>query len=839
MTRIADLRISDIISRDVQTIAPSSTLWAAAGLMARARVSSLVVTSADAKALGILSAGDLVRLQARGVTFSTRVSEVVDGTPMSMPIGQDLRSAYVMLRRAGVTQMLADADGRLAGLVSETDVCRHLSAEGLGRAGDLGSLIERDIPRLGLGSSLGEALAAMARDGRGLILVMGSERLLGTLSERDLPELLAQKKDVSALPLGEVMRAPPVTIPRDRLNAEALELMDRSRIEHLPVLEADGALLGVLTRARMLECVGFELLEESIEEESVLSRASSESESRLELRRMHAILDALVEGATDAIFVKDQSGTCVLANGAMARLIGRPINELVGRDDFGLFPAELAERYRADDRRIMSTGVTETYEEPVVTPAGTFEFLTTKGPLVVNGEVRGIFGIARDITARKHAEEALRQSEARLDLAQRIAGVGHWQIDPRGHVLIWSDEMYRLTGLDPTGGPPSWKTYLDWVHPEDRARVREAQSEVLRTGKPTQTEFRNNPAKGPKHHFVHRVEAELDSKGRVTRLVGTCQDVTELWRAEAEARQRGAVLESVFRAIPDLFFLMDGDGTIRDYRAQRPSDLYAPPEQFLGKRVQDVAPPQIAEAFEQQLRAARSQAGVVSFEYTLPLHGSERRYEARLSRLEGDGRCVAMVRDITEQHQARQVLAESERRYALAAAIGRSAAWEMWPVKGRLFFDDNLPRVMGYDKGDLSEALEDWLRIIPDHARAGFEAALETVAEGRSHRFDLEHPVCRKDGSVGWAHVTGERVSAPGEEPLRLIGSSMDITERKHGESERETQLGELRRWHEAMLGRESRILELKGEINTLLAELGRPPRYRSVADTTDDPAGD
>ncbi len=565
---------------------------------------------------------------------------------------------------------------------------------------------------------------------------------------------------------------------------------------------------------------------------------SARKQRELDLRRLDATLSALVEGTPDAVFVKDCAGRYVLANQAAAALLGRSVDEVLGQDDCALFPQDLAERFRADDRRIMESGSAETYTEPVATVQGRCEYLITKGPLVIDGEVRGVFGMARDISERRQAEEALRRSEARLKEAQRIARVGHWEVDPAGSVLVWSEEMYRLTGFDPAQGPPSWKTYLQWVHPEDRDRVREAQREALRTGKPTRTELRNDPAKGPLRHFIRQLEPELDAAGRVVRLVGTCQDVTDLQQAKAQARRSDAMLDSVFQAIPDLFFLIDGDGTVRDYRAQRRSDLYVPPEHLLGRRLQDVLPARLAEVVVEKLQAALGQDGPVCLESDLDTPSGDHRYEARLSRLGDSGQCIAVVRDITEQHRARQALAESEQRYSLAAAIGRSGAWELWPLEGRLFFDHNLVRLMGYDRGDLSENLADWLAIIPQDGRTPIEDALQAIVEGRSDTLTLEHPVRRKDGSAGWIYLTGERVSALGEEPMRLVGSSRDITERKQGEIERNAQLAELRRWHEAMLGRETRVLELKREVNRLLAEAGRAPRYTSVADP-EAPPGD
>jgi PAS domain S-box-containing protein len=145
-------------------------------------------------------------------------------------------------------------------------------------------------------------------------------------------------------------------------------------------------------------------------------------------------------------------------------------------------------------------------------------------------------------------------------------------------------------------------------------------------------------------------------------------------------------------------------------------------------------------------------------------------------------RTVGMVQDVTERRQAEEALRKSEERYMLAARIGQSGAWEMRPAEGKIYCDDNLPRLLGYGPGELTENLGDWVGTVPPEGAAAVQSALQSVIDGRSDRYQIEHPVRRKDGSIGWVRVSGQRVSAPGETPLRLVGSSADITERKQAE---------------------------------------------------------
>jgi hypothetical protein len=93
----------------------------------------------------------------------------------------------------------------------------------------------------------------------------------------------------------------------------------------------------------------------------------------------------------------------------------------------------------------------------------------------------------------------------------------------------------------------------------------------------------------------------------------------------------------------------------------------------------------------------------------------------------------------------------------------------------------------------------------------------------------METRYVRKDGDVCWVSLTVSPLWESGDEPLHYVAVAQDITERKRAEAALVAQLEELRRWHDATLGRETRILEIKREVNQLLVEAGRPPRYASA----------
>ncbi|QIN77622.1 PAS domain S-box protein [Rubrobacter marinus] len=148
---------------------------------------------------------------------------------------------------------------------------------------------------------------------------------------------------------------------------------------------------------------------------SVIHDVTERKRAEEALQENHAILRGVAEGSTDAIFVKDGEGRYIMVNSACAELFGMPVEEVVGRRDGELFAPDAARRIAEDNRRILAAGETQTYEETLTFAGRRRTFLTTKGVRRDHrGKIAGIFGVARDITERKRAEELLQQRSAAI-----------------------------------------------------------------------------------------------------------------------------------------------------------------------------------------------------------------------------------------------------------------------------------------------------------------------------------------------------------------------------------------------------------------------------------------
>ncbi len=155
-----------------------------------------------------------------------------------------------------------------------------------------------------------------------------------------------------------------------------------------------------------------------------------------ELARQKMLLHSVIESTTDAIYIKDLQGRYLLANSGVAKATGKPVEEILGRDDTALFPPTEAARIMAFDRLVMEGGTVRNIDDTLTTSTGTRTYLTTKGPLRdEQGQLFGTFGISRDDTDRRRMQEIMIQTEKMMSVGGLAAGMAHEINNPLAAIL--------------------------------------------------------------------------------------------------------------------------------------------------------------------------------------------------------------------------------------------------------------------------------------------------------------------------------------------------------------------------------------------------------------------
>ena len=175
----------------------------------------------------------------------------------------------------------------------------------------------------------------------------------------------------------------------------------------------------------------------------VLSDITARREAQSRLEDSHALLRAVIDGTDDAVFLKDRESRYLLINPAGAALLGRPAEEIIGRDDRAFFSPEVAARTHGHDRQVMDDGRSLTYEDNDIIAGADYTFLTTKSPYRdAAGSLVGVIGIARNVSAQRRAAVALREAKEEAEQANRAKSEFLSPHEPRA-----ADPAQRHPGL--------------------------------------------------------------------------------------------------------------------------------------------------------------------------------------------------------------------------------------------------------------------------------------------------------------------------------------------------------------------------------------------------------
>ena len=269
------------------------------------------------------------------------------------------------------------------------------------------------------------------------------------------------------------------------------------------------------------------------------------------VRASEARFRSVVDHATDSFFLFDEHQAIVDVNNQACESLGYSREEMTGmhpRDfDAGLDQASIA---RIGER--VNAGETVTFETLHRRKGGTVFPVEVRARQFQHGPRRFRVSLARDISERKRAEEALRESETKLQRAEGIAHFGWWERDFTTNLGSLSDEVCRIFGLNPGDAGPHqglWRArWLNLVHPEDRQRVTEAAAAALLRGGPRyDVEYRIIRPDGTERVIHSQGDATWDGSGRPLRQFGVLQDITERKQAE----QRLVVEHAVAQILAD------------------------------------------------------------------------------------------------------------------------------------------------------------------------------------------------------------------------------------------------------------------------------------------------
>ena len=502
-----------------------------------------------------------------------------------------------------------------------------------------------------------------------------------------------------------------------------------------------------------------------------------------ELEYYKIILDCMNE----QVYVRDLEMNILYVNPAAQRLSGWTFEASLGKKCYEVFGDENrkckdvcpVEKAIAENRSIMH------HEGEMKTRNGSIRKMKVSiSPLAEDGNTTGGIVVMQDITDFEDLQEghvktlikmekiqaSLKESELYLEQAQEVAGVGSWHLDIGADVLTWSEQTYRMFGVD-RQTPLNVEAFMEFPHPEDRPFVEAAWAAAL-TG--TAYDIEHRIVVNAETRWVHeKAQITFDNDGAPLYGIGTVLDITERKKAEKKILQANEEWERTFNSVSDLILLMDNQYRIVRINRAMADKLGISPEEAAGKNcyecirgknepVSDCPYRQLlidekehtAEIFEERL-------GGDLFVTVTPLLDSA----GKLSE------SVLIFRDITEQKQA-----EAQQRFQ---------AQIMSQIHDSVITTDMDGMITSWNKGSenlfhyqANEIIGKHVSVLyPEHSQAYLNNSIIPTLLSKGN-FEIETPLTRKRGQEFSAMVSLSVLRDENDKITGMIGYSLDITER-------------------------------------------------------------
>ncbi|MFH2104377.1 MAG: PAS domain S-box protein [Chloroflexota bacterium] len=307
----------------------------------------------------------------------------------------------------------------------------------------------------------------------------------------------------------------------------------------------------------------------------------------------------------------------------------------------------------AEDERTSQTGEKFVSEYRSITPDGRLIWLRDEAVLTrdEDGTPLAWQGVMYDITERKLAEQALKESELRYQALAEISPVGIFRTDAQGLTTYVNPRWCEISGLSPEAAMGTG--WLQAVHPEDREKVTGGWDSSVGSQHATRSEYRFLRPDGTIAWVMGQAAPEMDAGGKVSGYVGTITDITDRRQAEEALRSSEARLRALFNAMSDVIIVYDAEGRYLEIAPTKPDLLYKPPDDLLGRTVTELLPGPTAE----QILAAISQAIETQqeghLEYELPIGADTFWFDAVIMPIE-QNHVLWVARDITGRKNAEE-----------------------------------------------------------------------------------------------------------------------------------------------------------------------------------------
>ena len=403
------------------------------------------------------------------------------------------------------------------------------------------------------------------------------------------------------------------------------------------------------------------------------------------------------------------------------------------------------------------------------------------------GHQLGRVGFLKDVTARVEAEHAVREARLNLETAQAVAHLGSWSyevLDAQNHGFssaFWSDETYRILGLEPGAVTGTRQVWAERVHPDDRAWATNALERAVDGFAPYDIECRVVRPDGELRHVQARAEVERDEAGQPRRVVGTLLDITERKRAELAERALETRMRAVTDVVPLILWAIDKDGIFTLSQGRTLAKLGLGSGEVVGHSLFDLYRdnPRVSEACRRALAGEECEEILEVRGRTFAVY--------MVPQFDGAGEqfgVAGVSYDITDQFYVRQALRESEERFARIVPNVPGMVYRfVRDAQGHskfLFVSEGCREIYGVEPAAILADARELLNGVVPGEQEEFRRSIEVSARDLSP-WEVELNIVRRDG--GRRYVRGQARPVRGENGETIWdGVVLDMTQSKRAQ---------------------------------------------------------
>jgi PAS domain S-box-containing protein len=507
-----------------------------------------------------------------------------------------------------------------------------------------------------------------------------------------------------------------------------------------------------------------------------------------DLRRARQAWEDIFQAIGHPAVILDPTHRILAANRAVLSLADCSHDEILGKRCYEIFhsPDAVAPPANCPLEKMRTSGHIETVDMEIEAVNGAF--LVSCTPLVdEHGELEKVIHIATDITDLKQAERALRDSEEKFRSLTQASPVGVFATDADGIPTFWNDRLQQITGrsfeeIERNG-------WAQAVHPDDRDWVSQQWASVTREQADYYAEQRYLDPQGRMVWAAVQAVPMRAPDGRPVGYVGTVADITEQKRIEEALREERDLAESLIETAQAIVLVLDPEGTIVRFNPFMSELSGYSLAELKGKNWFETFLPlrdreRIHSLFEQAVGDIQTRGNVNAI---VTKDGRERLiewYDKTLKDRAGNVvGVVAVGHDITERKEAEKTLRQSERRLVGAQRIARIGHWEWSPGDEHVVCSRQLLLNVGLDPDQPLVPFEQAMSMTHPDDLARWQQTLADAQE-TGEPFTSECRIVRPNGDVCWLHTEAEVISDAGGTPVKIVGTSQDVTERRTAEEE-------------------------------------------------------